>query len=320
VAVLLTRGDLRPLFEEPRWIEESLKLCAEALLVRQRGAMSWLLFPGAARNQLVNVQVESAPKTGTYLRVFPDRLSSRQPADGQPALLFDWETGNLRALMAVDELNHWRTAAPVALAARELAPRNATTLGVLGSGAQARYQLRAIRHTIPSLESVRVFSRTPEHRQRFAEEASAILGLEVIAVDDPGKAAAHADIICVTAPATPVEPSWVRPGALLTTVLPGAIPAELGALLVVPSMFGPEVRSSGWDPRHGVSRPTAGRDPEKIDLTLVDILRGGVDMRTEPRQTVVYEQLGVFGWDAPLIDWAYRRGQEISNCARCDLV
>lgn len=319
MAVLLTRGDLRPLFEEPRWIEESLQLCADALLAGQHGAMSWLLFPAAAESQLINVQVESAPRTGTYLRVFPDRLSPQQPTDGQPALLFDWETGNLRALMALDDLNHWRTAVPVALAARELTPDNATTLAVLGSGAQARHQLRAICHTIPSLESVRVFSRTPGHRQRFAEEASVALDLDVVAVDDPSKAATDADIICVTAPATAVEPSWVRPGALLTTVLPGVVPAELGALLIVPSMSGPEVRSSGWDPRHGLSRPTAGRDPEHIDLTLVDILRSAVNMRAEPRQTVAYEQLGVFGWDAPLIDWAYRRGQEISNCTRCDL-
>jgi hypothetical protein len=85
-------------------------------------------------------------------------------------------------------------------------------------------------------------------------------------------------------------------------------------------MSGPEVRSSGWDPRHGLSRPTAGRDPEEIDLTLVDILRSAVDMRAEPRQTVAYEQLGVFGWDVPLIDWAYRRGQEISHGTRCELV
>jgi alanine dehydrogenase len=219
MAVVLTRTDLRPLFEEPRWIDESLTLCANALMAGRYGAMSWLLFPMAAENQFVNVQVESAPVTGTYLRVFPDRHVSRRLPDGQPALLFDSETGKLRALMAADDLNHWRTAAPVALAARELAPGDATTLAVLGSGAQARYQLRAIRHTVPSLESVRVFSRTPSHRQRFAEEMSAGLGLGVVAVDDPGAAATDADIICVTAPAT-VEPSWVRPGALLLTILP----------------------------------------------------------------------------------------------------
>ena len=111
----------------------------------------------------------------------------------------------------------------------------------------------------------------------------------------------------------------MRPGALLTTVLPGVVPAKLGALLVVPSMSGPEVCSSGWDPRHGLSRPTACRDPEQIDLTLVDILRSAVNMRAEPRQTMAYEQMGVFGWDAPLIDWACRRGQEISQCTQCDL-
>jgi alanine dehydrogenase len=319
VAVLLTRKDLQPLFEEPRWIEESLTLCAEALMAGQLGTMSWLLFPAAADDQYINVQVESTPVTGTYLRVFPDRLWSRQPPDGQPALLFDRETGNLLALMALDDLNYWRTSAPVALAVRELAPDNATTLGMLGSGAQARYHLRAISHTVPSLESVRVFSRTPAHRRRFAEEASTALGLDVVAVDDPSEAATDADIICITAPATAVKPSWVRPGALLTTILPGAVPAELDALLVVPSMSGPEVRPSGWDPRHGVPHATAGRDPEQIDLTLMDILRSAVDMRAKPRQTVAYEQLGVFGWDAPLIDWAYRRGQEISHCARCDL-
>jgi hypothetical protein len=212
MAVLRTRRDLRPLFEESRWIEESLQLCADALMAAHHGVMSWLLFPVATKDQFVNMQVESAPVMGTYLRVFPDWRCPR-PMNGQPALLLDGQTGTLRALMAVDDLNYWRTAAPVALAVRELAPEGATTLAVFGCGAQASYQLRAIRHTVPSLESVRVFSRAPENSQRFAEGMSTVLGLDVVAVDDPGQAGGRR-----TSSASPPPPPSSSP--------PGCAPAR----------------------------------------------------------------------------------------------
>jgi hypothetical protein len=212
MAVMLARCDLRPLFEESRWIEESLQLCADALMAAHHGVMSWLLFPVATEDPFVNVQVESAPVMGTYLRVFPDWRCPR-PMNGQPALLLDGQTGTLRALMAVDDLNYWRTAAPVALAVRELAPEGATTLAVFGCGAQASYQLRAIRHTVPSLESVRVFSRAPENSQRFAEGMSTVLGLDVVAVDDPGQAGGRR-----TSSASPPPPPSSSP--------PGCAPAR----------------------------------------------------------------------------------------------
>ena len=193
--VLLTRDDLRPLFEEPKWIEESLGLFADTLRGKRYGSMSWLLFPAATPGTSLNVQLESAVGAGTYLRVYPDRLAASRSAAGQPGLLLDSDTGSLLALMALDDLNNWRTAGPVGVAARVLTPRNARTLGLVGSGAQARYQLRAIRHAVPSLSTVRVFSRTPEHRERFAGEMSAALGTEVVAVDTPAAAVTGADIV-----------------------------------------------------------------------------------------------------------------------------
>ena len=83
-------------------------------------------------------------------------------------------------------------------------------LALLGSGKQARNHLIAMK-AIRNLEQVNVFSPTHEHREQFAEEMTAALRLEIVAMSNVKEAIQGADIV-VAATNTNVP---VLPGELL---------------------------------------------------------------------------------------------------------
>src|SRR5215212_2578875 len=64
-------------------------------------------------------------------------------------VLFDGESGGLLALVAGRNLNVWRTGAPGGVACKYLAPKGANSLGLIGSGRQARGQIIAIARALP---------------------------------------------------------------------------------------------------------------------------------------------------------------------------
>jgi ornithine cyclodeaminase/alanine dehydrogenase-like protein (mu-crystallin family) len=327
VPLLLDRKALRPLFTEARWIEESFQIIERSLL-EGAGCFSWLQMPladgygqGDGR-RTVNVQVETVPPGGGYVRVYPDR-SAAAPSGGHPALLLDAD-GRLLALLAADDLNAWRTAAPVAVAARVLARPGARTVTVLGSGRQAEHHIRALRTALPTVETIYVHSRTAEHRERLAATIAAD-GVACRAVSDPAEAVASSDVISVTGRGygDPLIDPAPKDGALVTSILPITVPDAHGSRpprLVVPSLHGPESRSSGWDPPHGPPGAAAGRTAGGVAVTLADVLRGTADARAEPGEVVVYEQRGQFGWDHALMRWAYLRASETGAGVPFDLV
>src|SRR5580692_12903931 len=93
-------------------------------------------------------------------------------------LLFHAESGELLAEIEADYVGQMRTGAASGLATRLLARGEAKTVGIIGTGLQARTQLEAISHA-RKIESVRAFSRDPQKRETFASEMSAILKIPV---------------------------------------------------------------------------------------------------------------------------------------------
>lgn len=109
--------------------------------------------------------------------------------------LFDIDTGELLVCMDGNHLTVLRTAASAALAAARLAP-DASVVGIIGSGAEARMQARLISQLL-DVELMRVHSPREERRRRFADELSAELGVTLEPCQDGAAAAADADVIMV---------------------------------------------------------------------------------------------------------------------------
>ena len=128
-------------------------------------------------------------------------------------LLFDAQTANPLAQMEANHLGQIRTGAASGYGTDLLANPQADTLGVIGSGFQARTQVEAIRAVRP-IKTVRVWSRSEEKRRKFAEECSAQAA-------DSAAQAVHGAQIVITATNSqdPVlEDAWIAPGTMINAM------------------------------------------------------------------------------------------------------
>jgi len=107
-------------------------------------------------------------------------------------LLFDASDSSLLAVMGADIIGRFRTGAASGVAIRYLYGRRSSTLAIFGSGKQALTQVLAANEVI-SLEEVRVWSPTPEHRSAFAQKLKAY-GFNSNAFDSPAAALKGAEV------------------------------------------------------------------------------------------------------------------------------
>ncbi len=128
--------------------------------------------------------------------------------------LFDATTGELLAIMQADKLGQMRTGAASGVATKYLANADARSVGVFGSGWQASAQLAAI-CAVRQIESVRVYSRSPEKRAAFCSKMQSALNLADIQPVATPQSAAECDIIStITSAREPVlQGEWLKAGA-----------------------------------------------------------------------------------------------------------
>jgi alanine dehydrogenase len=133
--------------------------------------------------------------------------------------LYDCETGELLSIMQADRLGQRRTGAATGVATRHLARPDAAVLALFGAGWQARTQLEAVCAVRP-IREVRVFSRTPERRERFCEELRGAVPSALIAAPSPEAALDGAGVVvtATTAREPVFDGALLRPGMHLNVV------------------------------------------------------------------------------------------------------
>jgi len=134
-------------------------------------------------------------------------------------LLFGLETGAPLALIHDFSLSAIRVGATTGIAHRALAKKDAKVVGIFGSGNEARTNLAAI-CCVRSIEKIKVYSPTKEHRDRFAREMTESLKVDVQPVDNPDAVVGGSDIVmCATNSSQPVfDGNWLEPGQFVTTI------------------------------------------------------------------------------------------------------
>jgi len=134
-------------------------------------------------------------------------------------LLYDIETGELLAIMNDGYLQVMRVAATDALGGRYLARPESRILGIIGSGWQARDHLRAFA-CLFSLESVKVFSPNPAHREAFKATMEKEVGLPITTVASAREAVAGSDIVatCTRAEKPVLDGDWIEPGTYVSAI------------------------------------------------------------------------------------------------------
>ena len=139
----------------------------------------------------------------------------------------DAETARPLAIMECNVLSGMRTGAVVGLAARYLARDDSETLGVVAAGPISKYCTQAIVKAMPSLKKVVVFDISDEAADRFCDQMSEQLNIDVSKVARFEDAVKGQDIItsAISGDHTPLfEEKWLKEGSLLT--LPGRANVE----------------------------------------------------------------------------------------------
>ncbi len=143
-----------------------------------------------------------------------NRLGVRLSVTGSRplAMVFEIESGKLLAIMGYP-FSNLRIGATVGLAMERLVKPGVKRVGLIGSGAIAPWLLRTAVSLRP-IDEIKVFSRSPERRQKFAEEMTRELSVRVTPVNRPEDAIENAEMIFVStnSPGPALLGKWLRPG------------------------------------------------------------------------------------------------------------
>lgn len=147
---------------------------------------------------------------GSHGEYFGTKVYSTHPRHGAHFffLLFDASTAKPLAMMQANWLGQIRTGAASGLATDLMARKDASVVGVIGSGFQALSQVEAVRE-VRQIDEVRVWSRRPEKRDAFAQKIGGR------AVDTAEQCVLGASIVITATNAKDpvVESAWISDGA-----------------------------------------------------------------------------------------------------------
>ncbi len=228
--------------------------------------------------------------------VFPYPDDPGRRAHRGLVVLFEPYLGAPVCVADAEEITFIRTAAMSAVATDALARPDAKVMTFYGCGSQAETHLRAISH-VRDLSEVRVWGRTPERAQAFAEKMGADMGISIVACADPRAAADGADIICtLTGSADPIlMGEWVQPGThvnLVGSSGPGS--AEADQALVVNSRFiadsRPNITEQGGEFIR--AREAGAITNDHIAAEIGEVLSGVAAGRETAEQITVFKSIG----------------------------
>lgn len=211
----------------------------------------------------------------------------------QVLVLFGAETLLPVAVIEANYLGHMRTGAGAAIATKHLARPEARTIGVLGTGATARFALLAHKAMGWPTDHVLVYSRSKERRAAYVEDMGARTGYEITALDNAEEVVVEAEILITgTASTTPVlEPDWVRPGTHVNAM--GQRQEIPGELFVRARNIGDEVAIATADGKLSAAIAEGTITAADAHAGLGEVVAGLKPGRTSADEITVFDSSGL---------------------------
>jgi ornithine cyclodeaminase len=229
-------------------------------------------------------------------------------------MLFEPQQGRLLAIMDASSITAIRTAAVSGVATKLLAREDAGDLAILGSAVQAHHHLQAMM-LVCKLRRVRVWSRTFDHAQAFAQRESARHGIHLEPLATAREAVERADIICTTTSAR--EPvlmgDWLSPGAHINAVGSStSFARELDTAAVVKSRLFVDRRESTLSEAGDflIPKKEGVIDDSHLQGELGEILLGQVAGRESAEEITLFKSLGLGVEDVASAHHIYQKALE----------
>jgi alanine dehydrogenase len=154
-----------------------------------------------------------------WVSVYPDNWRQSLPSIVATIILCDPSTGYPLAIMDATYITNIRTGAAGGVAVKYLARKDSTIIGFVGAGVQAKTQLLAIIEVLPQIKEVKVFDLDRDISQKYVDEMTAKLGINIHPVETI-QDATEADIIVATTPSRKpvVRKQYIKPGTHINAI------------------------------------------------------------------------------------------------------
>jgi len=247
-----------------------------------------LLMPG--------VRAGAAGASVKLVTVMPANAARGRPTVQAVIVWFDATSGEPLALLDGATVTAMRTGAASGVATRLLAREDARTLAIIGAGAQAEWQVRAVM-AVRSIERVLVWARSAESRDRFVERMGGIVDADVVASSGAEAAVRDADVVCCATTSTePVfDAAWLRHGAHVNGI--GAF--RLGMVELPPELFATasvvavDARRAAMSEAGDLVAAIEGGLLSESDLVEIGTVERGWVARREPDAITVFKSVGL---------------------------
>lgn len=247
---------------------------------------------------------------------FFDNVKRGLPSSSAMMVLLSAETGFCTAVMLDNGyLTDLRTGLAGAVAAKHLAPEKVSTVGVVGTGAQARYQIRSL-GLVRDFERLLVFGRDPGRLTAYMDQMRGDLKAEISAADSLKTLTRECDLLVTTTPSREplIEAEWLHPGLHITA---------MGSDLVGKQELAPEVLARAdllvcdrqaqcaamGELQHAIAAGLIASDAVVIELGTITC--GRHPGRETPEQLTVCDLTGTGVQDTAIAALAYARAQDM---------
>jgi ornithine cyclodeaminase len=231
-------------------------------------------------------------------------------------LVISAETGFLQGVLLDNGyLTQVRTGAAGAVAAKYLAPQVVDTVGVIGSGEQARFQMAALK-LVRHFSTIHMFSLdTEDIKDRYVREMQEQLDVRVIKSSSAEAVVKESSVVVTTTPARRgyLKADWLHPGLHITAM--GSDTEEKqeleAAVLTAADLFVCDLKDQSA--RLGEMRSAIEQDLIPADAPVVElgaIINGDAHGRTDESQVTVCDLTGVGVQDTMIALKAFAAGAD----------
>lgn len=234
-----------------------------------------------------------------FSSVFPANLNKGLASVNSTISLYSAETGELQALLEANYLTAIKTGGSAGVATDLMARKDASKLGIIGSGLQAFTQVLAIQE-VRELTELYVYDIKPEYIDSFIERIEKVKNrpYTVIAASTADECVRNSDIICTcTTSLTPVfSADAVQEGAHINAI--GSFTPFMQEIeeevVVCSSKIITEHVDGLWAAAGDVLIPfEKGRfGKEKVTGSVGDVLTGQAQTRENDSEVTLYESVG----------------------------
>lgn len=247
---------------------------------------------------------------------FFDNVKRGLPSSSAMMVLLSAETGFCTAVLLDNGyLTDLRTGLAGAVAGKHLAPDTVSTVGVVGTGAQARYQIESLR-LVREFERLLVFGRDPRRRDAYVEDMRKRLSVEVGTAESIEGLVKESDLVVTTTPSRQalLQADWLHPGMHVTA---------MGSDLAGKQELAPEVLvradllvcdrraqcAAMGELQHAIAAGLMSEDADVLELGA--ITSGRHAGRSTPDQITVCDLTGTGVQDTAIAALAYARAKAL---------